>query len=125
MKHLLTIVVLLCVPMVGWAGEPSAPKPGDTILFMPGIYDKDHPPQLAPKDFQCLAAMAAAMKAGEPYIFEGQMFSYPWITDHPQDLQERLGQNIVQTSLKWQMEGRLAHITKLWAEAKQCWKDQP
>ena len=71
----------------------------------------------------CLARMEKAMKAGQPYIFDGETFSYPVVGTWPPvpGTQEQLGATIVEDSLKQQMYARLADLTALWSEAKQCW----
>lgn len=65
MKQLAFLLILL-VPVYAIAEQvtplPQALSPGDIVVYMPGVYDKDHPPQLAPKDAQCLVRMRDAIR---------------------------------------------------------------
>lgn len=77
MKHLLFPMILVVIsswPVWGWAEKPDfttkMPKSwdGGTIVYLPGTYDKDHPPQLAPKDVQCLVRMREAMQMMDTHL---------------------------------------------------------
>lgn len=65
--RIVALAAMLLIPAWGWASPNTlddmlgSVKAGDTLLFMPGVYDKNNPPVLAPKDFQCLVRMRKAM----------------------------------------------------------------
>lgn len=67
--RIMALAAMLLLPAWGWASPNTlddmlgSVKAGDTLLFMPGVYDKNNPPVLAPKDFQCLVRMREAMQA--------------------------------------------------------------
>lgn len=69
----MALLAVLLMAGTGKAGELEKVKPGDTILFMPGTYDKEHPPTLAPKEFQCYQRMQGAMATMNNWVKLGPL----------------------------------------------------
>lgn len=59
---MILLLLLFLSTSVAAASDFDAIKPGAVVVFMPGTYDKEHPPTLAAKDVQCLVKMRESMK---------------------------------------------------------------
>ena len=123
-RLLMSLILLLCVPLVGWAGEPMANCLANNSLeseecrrqAAKAWIDWAYGEQIVQKP-DCLATMEQAMKAMEPFL-SGENWQ------RELDILYATQRNDFEKFLEYRnaLVQRRDLAYKRWAEAKTCWR---